>query len=104
MWERMLAEYDEWKKQQPPPTPPPGGYHLLTDIEMDEISSRAMLEGMQAVTEQRFLETTAPAIHARVSGHSPRPRLAATNESPAITERRQRVALSRRKIIHVVGS
>jgi hypothetical protein len=95
--EERRAYHEELKRNPPPPRPP------RTWQEMEESSDRAMLEGMQSAIEQRFLETTVPAVHDRVFGRSPRPRLAATNESPAVTERQQRAALYRRKIFRLVG-
>ena len=77
MWEEhVMRKYPE--EENPPPKPP--ARTPLTWDEMEEISDRAMLEGLQAGIEELFFENTAPAVTARVVlGRSPRPRLVATN-------------------------
>jgi hypothetical protein len=79
MWERVMREYREDLERYPPTPPPP---RATTWEEREEISDRAMIEGLKAAGDELFFENTAPAVHARIIlGRSPRPRLVATNNS-----------------------
>ena len=62
MWERVMREEGEYWAAQPRPKPP---FCALTDYERDDISTRAMLAGLDAVIAKRHFEKTAPAAWAR---------------------------------------
>ena len=69
MWERVMREYREDREDRedreknPPPKPPA---RAMTREEREEISDRAMLEGLHEAIAERHFQHTAPAAWARV--------------------------------------
>jgi hypothetical protein len=76
MWERMWMEEGEYwaqqRAQQPPPKPP---FRTLTLEEMDDISTRQQLAGLDAIIAERHFENTAPAAWDRFFKPGRYPRL-----------------------------
>jgi hypothetical protein len=93
MWERVMREYREDREDRedreknPPPKPPA---RAMTREEREEISDRAMLEGLHEAIAERHFQHTAPAAWARVfePGRYPRLHLVGKQRAGCVGEAR----------------